>query len=899
MSNHQGVKLDMDLNDIQGNILSGYDVGAATYLFYRLETVAQGRRWLATLLPEVTTATWQGGKKPDSMVNVAMSYQGTKALAVSPACLDTFPEVFRLGMAKRASVLGDFEESAPQKWEAPFDSPHLHVLVLVHGVNRLACDQKAKRVKDQTDNVGGATLLLEQKADLLPDGKEHFGFRDNISQPWIEGTNDLVGPPIIPGGGRRTVEGKWVPLKLGEFLLGHKDESGLMPASPVPDALGRNGTYLVLRKLSQDVPGFRSHLEMAAQQVFGEGSKESATRLAALMLGRWQSGCPVALSPDKDNSMLAADPEKVNDFTFQDDSAGAKCPLGAHIRRTNPRDTLDESGVNRHRIIRRGLPYGPAYNGDEKDRQGRGLMFIGLVADIGRQFEFLQRNYINNGEFLRLDRTDRDPLMGPNRDERDVPPSSPPGQAYQETPRKFTVPAGTRVPWAFNLPEFVTTKGGEYFFLPSMTTLTGLAEGRFCSFLTEYGTLESRISDPAHLAMARRELINRWLFERPKEMFDELRTQRPIFQMRGLGMVPTITIVTKYKDVLEVLQRNRAFSVRKYEEKMVPPRGPFILGMADSEQYQRELKILQEILPQDPTSRDIPTTIGRIVDALFDKMPERGRLDVIQDIAWPVPLRLNIEYFGLSGQDEPTLKRWFRDIYKDLFLNLRGIPEWTKAADAAVLELNAYLMRLITSGPGGNTVLARLIARRADLGLDGVRRNIFGLTVGVVETCLKAIARTIDQFLRRPKQLEEAQRAARDGEVQTVLDYAREIMRFNPQNHVLFRWCEEACIIAEGSDRATLIPKDSLVFPATLSAMFDPEVFPDPERFDRTRPKENYLFFGRALHECLGRYIGPVVLQAVLMRLLKLDNLQRANDDPFDPLDVLPEHFLVNYGRRG
>jgi cytochrome P450 len=418
------------------------------------------------------------------------------------------------------------------------------------------------------------------------------------------------------------------------------------------------------------------------------------------------------------------------------------------------------------------------------------------------------------------------------------------------------------------------------------------------SFLAQYEALKSRFSDPAQLSIEQRKVMNEWLFGRPKEMLTELRSCRPIFQIPGHGQMSDITFVTTHKDVLEVLDRNRIFSVRKYEEKMRPPRGPFVLGMDDGDQYRKELEILRQVLPQAINAQTLISTIGRIVDHIFDGIAPKGRLDVIQDVAWLVPLRLNIIYFGLPEKDETTLKRWFRDIYKDLFLNLRENTQWTEGADKAVSEINAYLTQVLMSGPGDDTVLGRLMQRKADLGLEGVRRNAFGMTVGVVETCLKAIARTVDQFLRRPEQLREAQTAAKQGDEQTVLDYAFEAMRFNPQNHVLFRWCEQDCMIAEQSDHAMHIPQNSLVFAATLSAMFDPEVFPDPEKFDRTRPKENYLFFGHGLHECLGRYIGPIVLQAVLMRLLKLENLRRAPNDPYqlNPVNVLPDHFLVDYG---
>lgn len=941
-------EVQLNLQDIQGNILTDYRVDHATYLFYRVDLAALARRWLAALIPQVTTEEKQQRKKrPEAMLNVAMTFQGLKALGVSPTSLDSFPIEFREGMKKRAALLCDFGESAPERWDEPLGHPQVHVLIVVHGLDRKHCDDMAGWVKEHVPQVEGVnrgvTLLSEMHANGRKDRREHFGFRDGISQPWIEGTNP--GPPIEPDGGKRTAKGM-VPLRPGEFILGYKDELGRLPAMPKPAELGMNGTYLVLRKLRQNVAGFWNSMEEHARKVLGsEGTSE---RLAALMLGRWPSGCPVSLSPEKDDLGIAADPSQVNAFNYDADPDGRACPVGAHVRRTNPRDLkLDDKGnvvieplSTRHRMIRRGLPYGEPLNDRQDDERDRGLMFIALVADIGRQFEFMQRNWINSGDPLRLDRTDRDPLTGNNRDERDVPPEAHPGRPHPETPRKFGVPASPRLPWALNLPEFVTTRGGDYFFLPSLTALRRLAgpelgsflrkwetsEIELSSFLSEYGGVKEKIQDPAKQAEAHNNLIRSWLTDRAKEMFDELREKAPIFQTPGYPAtrVPPIAIVTKYNDVLEVLDaaRHREFSVKLYRDKMDiapprPPRGPFILGMeAHEERYEQELTILGQAVQKSPVSRMIPELLQHILNPIFARIGPTGRLNVIQDLAWPVPLGLNDKYFGIPGPDDEdpddphpdrkkTFKRWLRDIYKELFLNLRNDPEWTRAADIAASEMNPYLDGLIQQVERNlkiapDSVLKELIIANKDLppktAPNFVRRNMMGLTVGVVETCLKAIARTIDQLIRRPQQLKEAQEFAIRGERDKVLAYALEAMRFNPQNHVLFRMCAEDTVIAEGTPRQALIKKGTLVFAATLSAMFDEDgPFNAATDFKWDRDSETYLFFGYGPHECLGRHLAPIVLREILMRLLRLKNLRRANDDPFDPIDLLPEHFLLEF----
>ena len=457
-----------------------------------------------------------------------------------------------------------------------------------------------------------------------------------------------------------------------------------------------------------------------------------------------------------------------------------------------------------------------------------------------------------------------------------------------------------------------------------MTAPKGLTGGAFTSFLSEYKALESSISDLRQLAFARKDLFWLWLFRRPKEMFDELRENQPIFQMPGYpaGGVGTVTLATKYDDVLEILRnrnKDQVFSVRKYTEKMEPPRGPSILGMPDwrnnkkeeqEAQYLRELNILKAAVPPDDLDTIIRPLVGRLTNDIMMGFKQKGKLDLIHDLAWPVPLRLSRDYFGVSGPDEETLKKWMRDIFKDLFLNLRDNEKWTQAADVAVQEMNAYLDGLIntllTSGEqGSNTVLARLVRMQSDpdpnmhLDKNGIRRNIFGVTVGAVETNLKAIARTVDQFLRRPEAHQAACQAIRGNDDALLLRCIFEAMRFNPQNHVLVRWCEKPCVLAEGTPRQKAIPKDSLVFAATLSAMFDEAKVSEPEKFIPGRPEDNYLFFGYQLHECLGRYISPVLIGKVIKQVLTLKNLRRATDDQFNPLDLLPEHFMLEFDREG
>jgi Dyp-type peroxidase family len=325
--------------------------------------------------------------------------------------------------------------------------------------------------------AGFSGVSLIERLDALPDlnGKEHFGFADGISQPTVQGLSDRKDTPPNT-------------IRAGEFVLGYVNEYGLYTDRPLldrrfdPAALlpldpqgsgqadfGYNGTYLVFRQLAQDVRGFWRYLDSASRHADGASDARRRNWLAARMVGRWPGGAPVTLSPDVDDPLLAT----ANDFTYQyADEFGLNCPIGAHVRRSHPRDSLDPAPGTarsvqldkRHRLLRRGREYGPPVPPDSvlseppPDDPERGLFFICLGANIGRQFEFVQHSWINNPRFSAL-YDEPDPMVGYH----------PPGA------NNFSIPDDPLRLRLRNLPQFVTTRGGAYFFLPGIRALRYLA----------------------------------------------------------------------------------------------------------------------------------------------------------------------------------------------------------------------------------------------------------------------------------------------------------------------------------------------------------------------------------------------------------------------------------------
>jgi Dyp-type peroxidase family len=445
---------ELDFPNIQGFLVRGYRLPAAGYLFLRIDDAAKARAFLGDFIPQVITAErWD--VKPESGINLAFSFEGLRALGVGDASLAAFPAEFREGMASRADLLGDVGESAPQHWEECFRSGDAHVLVMISAKDPAALAERDQRIREVVVQRGGASVVVTQLGGVLPTGREHFGYADGFSQPAIEGSRF----EDHPGAGAPASNGDWRPIAAGEFILGYPDEQGALPAAPPPDELSRNGSYVVYRKLRQDVAAFRRQLAEAA--ALYPGGEEL---LAAKLVGRWRDGTPLDSSPHREDPGLVADKARNNAFDYGRDPEGLRCPVGSHIRRMNPRLSMPFEGklVNRHRLVRRGITYGEMLpeGVTEDDGQDRGVIFMTVQASLARQFEFVQAQWANTGNPFRLG-DDQDPIIGPQDN---------------EGVNKMTVPG--RPPFFFGpLSRVVTTRGGEYYFAPGINGLRHLAHG--------------------------------------------------------------------------------------------------------------------------------------------------------------------------------------------------------------------------------------------------------------------------------------------------------------------------------------------------------------------------------------------------------------------------------------
>ena len=436
---------ELQFDDIQGVLLrerpSPY---VGTYVFLRVDNPECGRRMLGRLAKVVNSAAgwWTDDLPP--LLNVGLTFEGLRALGTPAASLESFPPEFRGGMAARAEILGDTGESAPENWEAPFGRGEIHVMLAIFATSQKPLAAALELARKAHAELPGVEVVGRQEFYQLPNGRGSFGFKDGIGNPEIEAS----GAPARPGQGPQ--------VKAGEFVLGYIDETGHPSPKPQPAELGRNGTYLAWLKLHTKEAAFRQYLRASSS----DSAEEEL--LAAKMMGRWRSGAPLMLAPDRDDPELGEDPQRNNDFLYHNqDPRGLICPLGSHIRRMNPRDSLREevAAVNLHRMVRRGTNYGPVLPDGvlEDDGADRGIVFVFMGAHLDRQFEFVKSQWANDGNFAGLG-AEQDPFVGGHE-----------GDAV------FTIPKSPIRRRLHGLPRFTVTRGGEYFFMPGIEALRWLA----------------------------------------------------------------------------------------------------------------------------------------------------------------------------------------------------------------------------------------------------------------------------------------------------------------------------------------------------------------------------------------------------------------------------------------
>jgi Dyp-type peroxidase family len=462
--------------------------------------------------------------KPKVTLNIGFTFMGLLALGVPTRTLRGMPDAFIDGMAARAALLGDdpFLDSRDAVWRDSHGDTRVHILLTLYAQQNpdgTACaelDQATDAILGLSEISHGGVVLLDgvgphnakwqdlsavmraDGTDCWPTNKEHFGLSDGFGDPVFSGQFSGEAERVrVAGGGKLMPDGSWEPLATGEFLLGYPDEAQEIPGAAMPIAFSRNGTFMAYRKLHEDVAAFHAYLDDQATRyaaLYAVPRGEAVETIKAKMVGRWEDGVPLMIAPTypawqqfraeldaarraKDKAKLAEIALKFTNFIYASDPAGAKCPVTSHLRRANPRDalgpTFDAAGlsqdgsaiINRRRILRRGLPYGQYDPRAPSDEGDHGIIFMAICTDLFRQFEFVQQQWMQYGLDFNAG-SDTCPVIGNH-------------EAKNEPKLVIAVdPESGKLPFLCDrIPQLVEPRGGDYFFLPSMTALRMIGMG--------------------------------------------------------------------------------------------------------------------------------------------------------------------------------------------------------------------------------------------------------------------------------------------------------------------------------------------------------------------------------------------------------------------------------------
>ncbi len=510
----------LKLDNIQGNILAGFNKDYECFLFVDFPAESDPKGWLGEIAPDVASteevdafnklfksvSARRNGKEGTvkaTWMNLALSASGLTNLGVAPSDIAAFSNSFRAGMKAQTTAIGDVGVNSPEHWVKPFGSTDIHAVVILASDSASDLDAAALHHIERLGDHD-LRLLFKQDGKVRTDlpGHEHFGFKDGISQPGIRGFTEPNSSN--PDEGQPGQDRLWP----GEFVLGYPTQQkppapptplpqppnyetppGTTPAQPTtsttlaepgPEAVNgpawaADGSYLVFRRLRQDVARFNAFVDETATV-----EHISPDLLGAKLVGRYKSGCPLERTKDEpaDLDPQIADPSladpsllseaKINNLEYGSDTDGAIVPRAAHIRKTYPRDEATPGGgeadTQTHRLLRRGIPYGEPYDsgaqtgspqaGDSSFPHDRGLLFLCYQRSIEDQFELVQSLWVNSPRF---------PEEGDGED---------PIIAQASETRALHAPNLSR---PLSIPQFVTTTGGEYFFAPSISALGTLA----------------------------------------------------------------------------------------------------------------------------------------------------------------------------------------------------------------------------------------------------------------------------------------------------------------------------------------------------------------------------------------------------------------------------------------
>jgi deferrochelatase/peroxidase EfeB len=448
-----------DDSNIQGLILRGYTHPYSCHLLFSFDEPQKAPGFFKTLYPWVTSSEEWGSRKPEQLLNLALTFTGLLKVSEVPEedARRNFPIEFQ--QDPNPDTLGDLGASSPDHWwnNKQFKTSDIHCVVHAYALSAEALEQRVKAITAAADQFGARELRFlaggtqRLKGVLDPDGVVHFGYRDGITNP------ELHWPASDP---RNQAD-------LANFLIGYAQDSLTQPA-PLEGAslqFAKDGCYAAFRIIHQDVAAFEGFLTQQANALaarLGRTPEQAREWIAAKLMGRWRNGSPLMISPEKPEDAT----RDADDFGYKDSQSGFKCPFAAHIRVSNSRDqnlAPNEPFSQPPRLLRRGMPYGPRLTSETDDQQDRGLIGLFLCGSLTRQFELLM-NWINMNDFS--------DVFAPDYDTQDGVLGN---RLNKATVKSYRIPHKEGDITLPKLPSFCVTRGTAYTLFPSMASLRALA----------------------------------------------------------------------------------------------------------------------------------------------------------------------------------------------------------------------------------------------------------------------------------------------------------------------------------------------------------------------------------------------------------------------------------------
>lgn len=890
-------------------------------------------------------------------INIAFTYSGLSALKLNGITLASFPDAFKQGMAGRASQLHDTGPSAPVYWDGELGSSSVHGYftggfpldkgdAAKESFWRLM-RRDVKAFNDPVDDVGkmlrfwlrllfrlfGLEVLhielgqdpytVDEKTGAVVNSEqrlEHFGFRDGLSQPFVDmGLGDT-----LPGGGTPSRDRTWTPVAPGEIFLDQPDEDGETQSLPISRKLIVGGTFLVFRKLEQDVSRFRAFLGRRRPK-----DREAQKALSAQFVGRWPNGVPLVLSPNDESEIDPQEEAALNDFRYAaDDPHGEKCPLGAHIRRANPRDIGGRDEVRRHRILRRSISYGGPLlkDGTLNDGERRGLLFVAANSRIDLQFEVIQASWINGGEFLGQAGLGRCPLIGDH--------NGAVSDSFLE--------AGASAP-VTGLPRFVTTRGGDYFFAPGIEALREIANrGRFDPEKGELPFAGFSMGDaktPDLFDLARLQAYGQTILQNDQETAIHIKLPSSVDRLCFIG---------RYADVASVLKdRNQfgqlAFSVRQYtlNGRNITRGRDFIIGTEDAgptkSTRDRLHAILNKawlVLANAHTNVGIANVVRDIAKSASDNALRRTasgrRVDLVNDLAAQATYAIITELYGIPAPDfltelgaalpfahqhvgelppdwiatllgkEPdnpglaTIQIWSAIILADLIGNVQSLEPLHALSRQAGSEMVDFLDAILLGArsskiPSPMTLVRAFVTNESCPAIEALYadctpsagedwrsfyyRDVSTILLEIVGTSMATIPLTFASVMGALLKFRIDLPTLIKKQGVDVSSIIYEAERLNPNLGVRMRYCETDTALPSGAK----IEQGEWVVSLIGAANLDGRIFSEPFLFKLDRTRGTYLLFNEAQNErvCWGRdRIAMAVLQECVIAASRLQGLR-------------------------